>query len=234
MSIVLGRRFTSGGIMDRLLFIDDDVEILNINQKFFQQHGYIADVAADTETALELLNKQDYQCILLDICMAGTNGLDFCRELRQNRSIPVIFLSNMAEEEYLIEAFHCGADDYVTKPYSLPVLELRIRTRIRNTGTVQDSPDEALVLNSVEKQAYLNHCSLRLTANEYEILNFLKAHEGQPFRQEEIYYALWGEHFYNTHSIQVMIMRIRKKMMALSPGHEYIKTQWGKGYVYVG
>lgn len=219
--------------MERLLFVDDDMEILKINKVYFENRGYLADTAADAITALSCLSEHDYQCIILDIHMERTDGFCLCRTIRANYNIPVIFLTNLTEEEIMVESFDCGGDDYITKPYLLKELEMRIRARIRNAKLFEPaSRPSGLSIDNEQKQAYIGNLPLNLTVNEFEILRFLIQHKGIPYRQEEIYRAVWGETCYNTHSIQILIMRIRKKIKVLSPEKEYIKTQWGKGYIF--
>lgn len=219
-------------IMEKLLFIDDDTEILSLNQTYFTAHGYSADTACSAEEAVILLNKTDFDCIILDVRMEGQNGFELCRYIRDKSSAPVIFLTVLNDEDSLEKGFYSGGDDYLTKPYRIRELELRIRARIRHgISRGQEDKGSGLVLCPDEKQAYISAESLGLTVNEFLILQFLSQHKGTAFRQEEIYEALWGES-YNTHSVQVLIMRIRKKIKELSPNKEYIRTQWGKGYVF--
>ena len=111
----------------------------------------------------------------------------------------MIFLTNLTDEEIMIESFDCGGDDYITKPYLLKELEMRIRARIRNSCcTVPSCRTPGLSVDNDEKQAYIGNLPLNLTVNEFEILRFLMDHKGIPYRQEEIYRAVWGESCYNT------------------------------------
>ena len=96
--------------MERLLFVDDDLEILEINRKYFETCGYHADTATDALAALSCLSEHTYQCIILDIHMEKTDGFCLCRTIRANYSIPVIFLTNLTDEEIMIESFDCGGD----------------------------------------------------------------------------------------------------------------------------
>ena len=219
--------------MERLLFVDDDRELLEINRKYFEKLDYIVDICEDALSALELLKINRYDVLILDIQMQFFDGVELCRFIRRERKIPIIFLTNLSEEEILVESFEAGADDYVTKPYRMKELEMRIRARIQNDrGRAEEVRGTNLEIRAGEKQAYLDGHSLGLTVNEFEILKFLVAHKGTAFSQEEIYQALWGEDYYNTHSIQVLIMRIRKKIQQRCPDADYIKTKWGKGYIY--
>lgn len=221
--------------MDRLLFVDDDIDILNLNHAYFTEHGFAADKASSAKDALLLLGKNAYDCVILDIRMDGQDGFELCRTLRDISNIRIIFLTVLTDEASLEQGFLSGGDDYIVKPYHMKELELRIRARIHprlhhsRQGDLQGS--SRLYICPDEKQAYIGSSSLDLTISEFQILQFLSNHKGIPYRQEEIYEALWGER-YNTHSIQVLIMRIRRKIKTLSPEKEYIRTQWGKGYVY--
>lgn len=218
--------------MDRLLFVDDDTELLKLNYTYFTEHGFEADTAVSAAEAFSLIQRFPYDCAVLDVQMEGQDGFELCRVLREKSDIPVIFLTVLNDEDSLEEGFLSGGDDYVEKPYRMKELELRIMARIHShrPGKGEETPG-GIIINSAEKQAYIDGQPLNLTVNEFQILFFLKEHKGIPYSQEEIYKAIWGES-YNTHSIQVMIMRIRRKMKELSPEKEYIRTQWGKGYVY--
>lgn len=220
--------------MKKLLFVDDDEALSELNKKYFTEHGFIADTACNAAEALTLLQTVSYDCIILDIQMDGQDGFELCRLLRDMTETPVIFLTVLTDEISLEYGFHSGGDDYMTKPYRLKELELRIRARIHpHTVSCNGSSNTANQLHIYpdKKQAYIGTQSLELTVNEFHILFFLSQNKGVPFRQEKIYEFLWGEQ-YNSHSIQVLIMRIRKKIKAISPDKDYIRTQWGKGYVF--
>ena len=152
--------------VELLLFVDDDLEILEINRKYFETCGYHVNTATDALTALSCLSEHTYQCVILDIHMEKTDGFCLCRTIRANYSIPVIFLTNLTDEEIMIESFDCGGDDYITKPYLLKELEMRIRARIRNSCcTVPSCRTPGLSVDNDEKQAYIGNLPLNLTVN---------------------------------------------------------------------
>lgn len=222
--------------MDRLLFVDDDKQLLELNCNYFSELNFSVDTAFTMEDALVMIKNVSYDCIILDVCLEDKNGFELCTELRRHTQTPVIFLTVLTDESSLEKGFFSGGDDYITKPYRMKELELRILARMhpRHSSRGLDSADNEsprLRICPSEKQAYIGNESLNLTVSEFQILEFLSLHKGMPFRQHEIYEALWGES-YNTHSIQVLIMRIRRKIQALSPDRDYIHTQWGKGYVF--
>lgn len=220
--------------MDRLLFVDDDKELLTLNRNYFTKLEFAVDTASNMEDAMAYIKTTPYDCIILDIRMDGSDGFTLCARLRNHTQAPVIFLTVLTDEESLEKGFQSGGDDYMIKPYRIRELELRILARIRSGHSVSAASKEGsgcLTICQSERQAYIGNQSLNLTVSEFQILDFLSRHKGVPFRQYEIYEALWGES-YNTHSVQVLIMRIRRKIHALSPNKEYIHTQWGKGYLF--
>lgn len=218
-----------------LLFIDDDSDILNANHTYFTAAGFETDTAATPEEALALLKDRRYDCIILDIRMDGTDGYMLCRHIRSTIGTPIIFLTSLTDEDALIKGFSCGADDYVVKPYSLKALEARIRVRMIPRPKAGHSVLKfgSLSLNPLEKRAVIDGIPAGLTVNEFEILYFLALHKGVPFTPEALYSHIWNEKgIYQSHSIQTMILRIRKKLCDIAPNSEYIRTQWGKGYFF--
>ncbi len=221
--------------MVRLLLVDDDPDILRINRAYLERREYGVDTAESAETALRLLDGGGYDCLVLDVKMKGEDGFALCREIRRRSPIPVIFLTSLSEEECLEQGFLAGGDDYMTKPYSLRELELRIAARVRAAGRATEDGEAFgdLYVSRSQRQAYIRGQSVQLTANEFEILRLLMENPGVPFTQEEIYRRIWGEDGrYNSHSIQTLIVRIRRKLAALHPLTDYIKTAWGRGYMF--
>lgn len=219
-----------------LLFVDDDLDMLKANETYFTAAGFEACTAPSPEKAMEILESKHFDCIILDIRMDGTDGYILCRHIRSAIDTPIIFLTSLADEDSLIKAFSCGADDYVVKPYSFKALEARIRVRMHPRQKIGYPVLRygTLTLNPSDKQATVNGVSAGLTLNEFEVLYFLASHRGEAFTPEVLYSHLWnGQGIYQSHSIQTMILRIRKKLNDISPDQEFIRTQWGKGYVFV-
>lgn len=218
-----------------LLFIDDDADILKANHTYFSAAGFETDTAVSTEEALRLLEEKYFDCIILDIRMDGTDGYMLCRHIRSTIGTPVIFLTSLTDEDALVKGFSCGADDYVVKPYSLKALEARIRVRMhpRQRAGYPVLRFGSLTLSPSEKRASIDGTPVNLTVSEFEVLYFLASHKGEAFTPEALYKHIWNEEgIYQSHSIQTMILRVRKKLGDIAPGREFIRTQWGKGYVF--
>lgn len=221
--------------MYRLLMVDDDPNILKINRSYFEKREFLVNTAENAEEASRLLT-QSYDCILLDIRMEGTDGYRLCQEIKENTRTPVIFLTSLSEEECLERGFLSGGDDYVTKPCGLRELELRVLARIRAAFSPKEHGTlhfDNLTMNLLSRQVYLGNQLVPLTSNEFDILRLLIEHSGTPFSQEEIYHHIWKEDdHYNSHSVQTLMVRVRKKLAAIEPDQEYIKTAWGRGYLF--
>lgn len=222
--------------MVRLLLVDDDPDILRINRAYLERREYGVDTAESAEAALRLLDGGGYDCLVLDVKMKGEDGFALCREIRRRSPIPVIFLTSLSEEECLEQGFLAGGDDYMTQalqPARAGTADRRPRPCRRAGDRGRRSLRRPLCQPGRSGQAYIRGQSVQLTANEFEILRLLMENPGVPFTQEEIYRRIWGEDGrYNSHSIQTLIVRIRRKLAALHPLTDYIKTAWGRGYMF--
>ena len=116
--------------MPYLLFVDDDSNVLNINRNYFESRGFSVSVAQTADQALDHVKKYPVDCVVLDIMMPGFDGFLLCRRFKTQMTAPVIFLTSLTEKEYLYQGFSLGGDDFLTKPWDLKELEMRIRTRI--------------------------------------------------------------------------------------------------------
>ena len=221
--------------MERLLFVDDDLEILEINRKYFETCGYHVNTATDALTALSCLSEHTYQCVILDIHMEKTDGFCLCRTIRANYSIPVIFLTTLTDEEIMIESFDCGGDDYITKPFDLDETLARIESNLRRSK-LQTFPKKVLkfqelTLDTGSLTAYLKGVELSLTAKEFRILELLMRYPDKIFSKANLFQSIWGsEYLSEDNTLNVHISHLRNKLKAVSSENEYIDTVWGIGY----
>lgn len=225
--------------MYHILFVDDDRNILRVNKTYFEEHDYNVSIADNIEDAVLMVKEHDFDCIVLDIILSkADDGYELCRRIQQENNVPVIFLSSLTEKEFVYRGFKVGGEDYMTKPYDLHELMLRVESRIsRYRGTsINDNVISLppLKLNLVSRNATVNGEPLSLTAIEYSILALLCSKPGIPFSPGEIYTSVWKLPDINAvHTVHSHIGRLRAKLDALSPEHHLIQTEWGKGYVLV-
>lgn len=220
--------------MYNVLLVDDDLHILNANEKYLTRQGYRISRAEDGESALKLASTDAFDAVVLDVDMPGMDGVSVCSRLREVSAVPIIFLSAYARTDDRIRGLMAGGDDYIGKPYSLVELELRLRLRIQRHKNVENG--EVLRFDALEIDLGLREARFRgeraqLTVLEFDLLAFLARNPDQVFSYEQLYDRVWKAPMnQGLHSIQVCMARVRQKLDALCPGVHWIETVRRKGY----
>lgn len=224
--------------MARLLFVDDDKSLLRTNQIYFQRRGHEVLTADGVARARALLREHPCDCVILDILMPGMDGWSACREMK-NLGIPVIFLTSLTERDCLYRGLSLGADDYMTKPYDLRELELRIAARIRardsDAGCKTILTYPPLTIDMTSRRVTINDAPLALTAYEFDILLLLAQSPGQIFALEEIYQQVWQlPDLGNTQTVRTHLARMRHKLERACPERKFVDLSWGRGFFFQG
>lgn len=224
--------------MQKLLFIDDDIDLLKSNEKFFSRSGYHVETACDGASALRVLKRIQPDCIILDVMLPDVAGFDLIRKIHAICTAPVIFLSGKTDENARITGLTVGGNDYVIKPYSLRELEARIQVQIRNavdTGGGARLSFPPLSLDVASHKAYYNESQEILLSNrEYAMLSLLMTNPGKTITFEEIGQALWGGYTASGRkSIMMLASRLRKKLGDYDGLDCMIETVWTEGYKFV-
>ena len=218
----------------KILVVDDEDSLCEILQFNLEAEGYEADTANSAEQALTM-NPERYSLILLDVMMGEMSGFSMARQLKANpktAQIPIIFCTAKDTENDTIAGFNLGADDYVTKPFSVREVLARVRSVLRRTyGTpenIESASYEGLFMDLTSKRCTLDGEELKLTKKEFEILFLLLSHKGTIFSREEILSRVWSDEvIVLDRTIDVNITRLRRK---ISPYSEHIVTRQGYGY----
>ncbi|QRN85297.1 response regulator transcription factor [Clostridia bacterium] len=178
----------------RLLLIEDETEVLEINKEYFEGKGYEIICAPTLSKARFFLEEHAPDLILLDVMMPDGSGFDFCRELRQKTKIPIIFLTCRNENENVVKGLLQGGDDYVTKPYDLNVLSARVAAQLRRNGFMSAGIIELppLTIDFLAGEAVLDGKSIPLTMKELQLLGYFALFAGQRLSVDEIYRRAWG------------------------------------------
>lgn len=220
--------------MYNVLLVDDDLHILNANEKYLTRQGYRISRAEDGKSALKLASTAAFDAVVLDVDMPGMDGVSVCSRLREVSAVPIIFLSAYARTDDRIRGLMAGGDDYIGKPYSLVELELRLRLRIQRHKNFENG--EVLRFDALEIDLGLREARFRgeraqLTVLEFDLLAFLARNPDQVFSYEQLYDRVWKAPMnQGLHSIQVCMARVRQKLDALCPGVHWIETVRRKGY----
>jgi len=227
---------------ERILVIDDEESICDIFRYNLSKEGYEVDIALSAEDALEM-DLSKYQLFIVDIMMGDVSGFDFAKRLRNvsaTEFTPIIFCSALNEEDEKVMGLNIGADDYVTKPFSIVEVLARVRAVLRRTNsntaasTQENSEYETdltyktLRIDRNAKLAYLENDTLALTRTEFEILQFFLTHRNRIYSRQEIISNVWGEDIVvNNRTIDTNITRLRKKIGQYA---DNIVTRQGFGY----
>jgi len=228
--------------MDKtVLVVDDDKDIVKLITKSLRFEQFEVIPAYSGREALSMLKENHIDFVVLDIMMPEMDGLEVCRNIRNTyNNIPILFLSARDRDIDKIIGLEIGADDYMTKPFSIQELTSRIKAHFRKIDRLykewnelspsNDINTSPLVLNERAFEAFLNNQKLDLSVKEFQILSFLKNHSNNVLSREQIYENIWGDEYGEINTVTVHIKNIRKK---LGNQNDFIKTIWGIGYKYV-
>lgn len=224
--------------MYNVLVCDDDEAILDSLDIYLNLEGYTVFKAANGKQALDIAEKNELHCIILDIMMPGLDGLNATLKLRETQNIPIILLSAKSEDTDKITGLSFGADDYVTKPFNPLELMARVKSQIRryvSLGSMQKIENRlvsgGLVLDLDTKEVILDGEPVKMTATEYGILEYLMRNMGRVLSINQIYEAVWNEPSFQTEkTVTVHIRRIREKIEINPKEPKYLKVVWGIGY----
>ena len=223
----------------RLLIVEDEPPIRDGLINVFVYHGYEVDSAVDGKEGLQKSLTGRYDLILLDIMLPGINGLDICDRIRAvDRDQPIIMLTAKSGDEDVIQGLKLGADDYVTKPFSVAQLVLRVQAVLRRAGTVVQEQNHIRLGRDIELDA-LNLSgrrgdeTLSFTRREMEILQYLNANSERPVPREELLHKVWGyarNLDIETRTVDIHIAKLRRKIEPDPAQPRHLLTVRGTGY----
>ena len=215
---------------DKILLVEDEEKLARMVELELKYEGYQVDKAADGRTGLDMAQTGDYDLILLDIMLPKIDGFGVCELIRQESQVPILMLTALDGEAEQLRGFDLEIDDYVTKPFSMPVLLKKIAAILRRAGGISTAPSLLrygdLTLDPEAMEVRLAGRSLELTAREFELLRELLSSPGRVFTREILLAKLWGYDFFGDERVvDSHIKNLRKKL-----GVDYIETVRGVGY----
>lgn len=230
--------------LKKILIIEDEQDIARIIRDYINKNGYDATITTNGQEALGLINLLQPDFIILDIMLPDVDGIDLCRQIRENNNVPILILSARGSDTDKVLGLGFGADDYMTKPFSLSELLARIKSNLRRVESMigpklkQNEHEDIVNFGelSIDKKGYKvtkNGIEISLSAKELELLFFLSKHRNQVFSKSQLLDAVWGYTTYGDEStITVYVRRIREKLEVDPSNPKYIKTVWGIGYKF--
>lgn len=221
----------------KILIVDDDNDIRKMLSILLANDGYETIEAENGKIALDMLD-ESIDLILLDVMMPVMDGVTACIKIRERSNVPIIFLTAKDTDMDEITGLGAGADDYISKPFSPPVLSARLRTLLRRSSLYTGSEQKNiikirdLVINITEHKVTIAEEKLKLTPTEFDILYLLMKNKGRVFSIEQIYYLIWDEEYMkaSSNTVMVHIRKLREKIERDTSNPEYLKTEWGVGY----
>jgi len=224
--------------MPEILIIEDDRDIIQSLEYNLKKEGYKVAKAHDGINGLRLIKEKQPALVLLDLMIPGIDGLEVCRQVRKNNSLaatPIIMLTAKGEETDKVVGLEVGADDYVTKPFSIKELIARIKTLLRRTGQATEVPKPHLRFKELEIDTDRHEVKvlgklIELTAKEFGLLQYLMDNPGKVFSREQLLDKVWGiDVAIETRTVDVHMRRLREK---LGKAGQYLITLRGVGYKF--
>lgn len=225
--------------MIKILIVEDEMSIAELEKDYMEINGYEVDIATDGEEGLNMALKNDYSLVILDLMIPKKNGYAVCREIREEKDIPIIIVSAKKEDFDKINGLEMGADDYITKPFSPSELVARVKAhlarykRLVGVGKSETTTLEirGLRIDKTARRVFVEGEEITFTGKEFDLLTFLADHPNRVFTKEELFKEVWdADAVGDIATVTVHIKKIREKVEANPQKPQYIETIWGVGY----
>ena len=216
--------------MEKILIVDDEKEIRDLIEIYLKSEGYEIFKSENGLEALEILNREEIDLVILDVMMPKLDGIQTCIKIREKSELPVIMLSAKSEDIDKIFGLNMGADDYISKPFNALELIARVKSHLRKYNRYKNmsSCTESMKL---ENEIIIDDLVIKLTPTEFEIITLLAKNKGKVFSIANIYESVWKQEYLESdNTVMVHIRKIREKVEEDSRKPRFIKTVWGVGY----
>ncbi len=229
--------------MSKVLIVEDEEAIAEIERDYLELSGFDVTIKTDGDSGLESALKEDYDIIILDIMLPGTDGYEICKQVRNIKNIPIIMVSAKKEDIDKIRGLGTGADDYMTKPFSPSELVARVKAHLaRYERLITDNKPEndiveirGIKIDKTARRVFVEGDEKSFTTKEFDLLAFLVDHPNHVYTKEELFREIWDmDSVGDIATVTVHIKKIREKIETDSAKPKYIETIWGVGYRFKG
>lgn len=222
--------------MEKILIVDDDLNICELLRLYIEKDGYRTVVANDGNEALKKFKEENPALVLLDLMLPGKDGLEVCREIRKESNCPIIMLTAKGEVFDKVLGLELGADDYMVKPFEGKEVTARIKAVLRRSNkkeeTVKKIELENLQLDMSNYELKIKGKKVEAPPKEKELIYYLASHPNKVFTRDQLLNEIWGfDYFGDSRTVDVHIKRIREKLEGVSDQWK-LKTVWGVGYEF--
>ncbi|WP_418493549.1 response regulator transcription factor [Eshraghiella crossota] len=225
--------------MSRILIVEDEISIAELEKDYLELSDYEVDIASDGETGESMALKGDYVLCILDVMLPGKDGFEICKAIRKEKNIPIIMVSAKRDDIDKIRGLGLGADDYITKPFSLSELVARVKAHLARydrlvASTVPQNDVleiRGLKIDKTARRVFVNNEEKVFTTKEFDLLLFLASNPNKVFSKDELFRNIWDmESIGDIATVTVHIKKIREKIEYDTSKPQYIETIWGVGY----
>ena len=223
-----------------VLIVDDEQALSESTCEYLNMFDVKTAWAPTQAACLEFFHNNTADLILLDINLGDESGFELCKRLRQTIDVPILFISARTSDDDVLLALNIGGDDYIRKPYSLAVLLAKVKATLkRYKKSSSDSTSKKFVTTTFEidfdhEQIYVQNKKIDLKAMEYKLLEYLARNPNRTITKEELFENVWGHTITGDNTLNVHIRYLREKIEENPNDPKYIKTVWGKGYLFDG
>ena len=215
------------------LIVDDEEALSQSTCEYFNMFGVKTFWATDEKACFDFLSRNRTDLILLDINLGNTSGFRICKKLRSSTNIPILFISARTSDDDVLLALNIGGDDYIQKPYSLSILLAKVKAVLKRCRGNDDILSFGKYkINPAREKLMGTNGEIKLKAMEYKLLVYLVQNKNRTISKEELFRNVWGDSITGDGTLNVHIRRLREKIEEDPNDPHYIKTVWGKGYVF--
>jgi DNA-binding response OmpR family regulator len=225
--------------MSRILIVEDEVDIANLEKDYLELSGFTVEIENDGTSGLARALAEDFDLYILDLMLPGVDGFDICKEIRERKNTPILMVSAKKDDIDKIRGLGLGADDYVTKPFSPSELVARVKAhlaryeRLIGSNAVENDTVEirGIKIDKTARRVWVNGEEKQFTTKEFDLLVFLAENPNHVFTKEELFQRVWDmESIGDIATVTVHIKKIREKIELNTAKPQYIETIWGVGY----
>ena len=225
--------------MSKIMIVEDEEAIADLEKDYLELSGFEVEVANDGDKGLQEALNKEYDLIILDLMLPGTDGFEICREVREQKNTPIIMVSAKKDDIDKIRGLGLGADDYMTKPFSPSELVARVKAhmaryeRLIGSGAEKNKVIEirGLKIDTTARRVWVNGEERSFTTKEFDLLTFLAGHPNHVYTKDELFSEIWDmESIGDIATVTVHIKKIREKIEYDTSKPQYIETIWGVGY----
>ena len=225
--------------MSKILIVEDEEAIADLERDYLELSGFTVEVATDGDIGLQKALNEDYDLLILDLMLPGTDGFDICRQVRDVKNTPIVMVSAKKDDIDKIRGLGLGADDYMTKPFSPSELVARVKAHLarydRLTGSAAEKNKvieiRGLKIDKTDRRVYVDNEEKVFTNKEFDILCFLASNPNKVFSKDELFSKIWNmDSIGDIATVTVHIKKIREKIEFDTSNPQYIETVWGVGY----